>query len=68
MSKDTLGFQIIMAENPSARRQLLSVLSSIYDPFSLGAPFLLKRRLIIQQLCRDKLGWYKPICENSFYD
>ena len=57
-----------MAENPSARRQLLSVLSSIYDPFSLGAPFLPEQRLIIQQLCRDKLGWYKPIGENSFYD
>ena len=57
-----------MAENPSARRQLLSVLSSIYDPFSLGAPFLPEQGLIIQQLCRDKLGWYKPIGENSFYD
>ena len=61
ISKDTLEFQTEMAENPSARRGLLSMLSNIYDPLGLGAPFLLKGRLIIQQLCRDRLGWDEPI-------
>ena len=42
-----------MAENPSTRRGLLSMLSSIYDLLGLGASFLLKGRLIIQQLRRD---------------
>ena len=53
--KDTLGFHTKMVENPSTRRGLLLLLSSIYDPLGLGAPFLLKGRLIIQQLCRDRL-------------
>ena len=42
-----------VVENPSTRRGLLSMLSSIDDLLGLGASFLLKGRLIIQQLCRD---------------
>ena len=57
-----------MAENPSTRCGLLSLLSSIYDPLGLGAPFLLKGRLIIQQLCRDRLDWDEPIDEKSSYE
>ena len=48
ISKDTLGFQTKWAENPSTRCGLLSMLSSIYYPLGLGAPCLLKVRLIIQ--------------------
>ena len=51
ISKDPLGFQTKMAENLSAKPGLLSMLSSVYDPLGLGALFLLKGRLIIQQLC-----------------
>ena len=32
INKDTLGFQTKMAENPSTRRGLLSMGSSMYDP------------------------------------
>ena len=68
ISKDTLGFQKKMAQNPSTRRGLLSMLSSINDPLALGAPFLLKGRLIMQQLCKDRLGWDEPIDEKSYYE
>ena len=66
--KDTLGFRTKMAANPSTSRGLLSMLSSIYNPLGLGAPFLLKGRLIIQQLCRDRLSWDEPLVENSSYE
>ena len=68
ISKDTLGVQTKIAENPSTRRGLLSVLSSIYDPLGLRGPFLLKGRLIIQQLCRDRLGWDETIDKKSSYE
>ena len=68
IGKDTLGFQIKMAENQSPRRGLLSMLSSIYDPLGLGASFLLKGRLIVQQLCRDRLGWRELIDEKSSHE
>ena len=34
----------------------------------LVAPFLLKGRLTIQQLCRDRPGWDEPINEKSSYE
>ena len=68
ISKDTFGSETKMAENPSKKRGLLAVLNSIYDPLGLGAPFLLKGRLIIQQLCRDRLGWDEPIYEKSSHE
>ena len=69
ISKDTLGLQTKMAENPSTRRrELLSLLSRIYDPLGLAAPFFLKNRMIIQQLCRDRLGWDEPLDEKLFHE
>ena len=68
ISKDTLGSQTKMAENPSTRCGLLPMSSSTYDPLGLGAPFLLKGRLTIHQLCRDRLGWDEPIDEKSSHE
>ena len=65
---ETLAFQTKMAENPSTRHGLLLMLSSIYDSLGLGAPFLLKGRLIIEQLSTDRLGWDEPIDEKSSYE
>ena len=39
-----------MNDKPETRRGLLAALSSVYDPLCLGAPLLLKGRLIIQRL------------------
>ena len=65
---DTIGFYIKFADNPLTRRGLLSTLSSVYDPRGLAAPFLLKGRQIIQQLCRNRLNWDEPIDERSSYE
>ena len=45
--EDTLGFIIKMDDTSATRRGLLAAFSSVYDPLALGAPFLLKGRLII---------------------
>ena len=37
-----LRFEIKMAKNPSARRELLLMISIIYDSLGLKAPFLLE--------------------------
>ena len=41
---DTLGVIIKMNNKPATRRGILAALSSVYDPFDLGALFLLKGR------------------------
>ena len=58
---DTLGFIIKMNNKPATRRGILAALSSVYDPFDLGALFLLKGRQIIHILCKQILQWDDPI-------
>ena len=66
--KDTLRFTIKLVEKPSARHGLLSLLSSVYNSLWLGAPFMLKGRQIIHQLCQEKLQWDEQINERSTYE
>ena len=65
IQEDILGFIIKMDDKPINRRGLLAALSSVYDPLGLGAPFLLKGRLIIQRLCRNNLKWDEPIDDDT---
>ena len=44
------------------------MLSCVYDPLGLGAPFMLKGRQIIQQLYQEKLEWDEQIDERSSYE
>ena len=65
IQSDTLGFRIAVNDKPLTRRGILSVVSSIFDPLGLVAPFSLPAKLILQELVRDKkLGWDDEIPEN----
>jgi transposase InsO family protein len=56
---DHLGFSYSMNEKWSVvtRRSLLSIISSVYDPMGMVAPFVMKAKMILQVLCQDKIGW-----------
>ena len=54
---DTLGFQVTCLEKAASRRGVLSVVSSVYDPLGMVAPFILSGKIIVQELCRLILGW-----------
>ena len=43
-------------KNPT-RRNILSIVNSVYDPLGFLVPFVLKAKQILQQLCKDKYGW-----------
>ena len=43
---------------------MLSVVSSIYDPFGLVSPFILEGRQIVQKLCFSKFNWDKSVNED----
>ena len=45
------------------RRGMLSMLSSFYNSLSLASPFILRGRLILQELCQDELQWDKQVPE-----
>ena len=57
VENDTLGFRILIEDNPLTRRGILSTISSIFDPLGLVAPFLLKGRKILQLITADHYGW-----------
>ena len=57
VASDTFGFAIVIKDRPLTRRGILSIISSIYDPLGFVAPFILTAKLILQDLCRLKLGW-----------
>ena len=65
VTSDQFGFKIAIKERPATRRGILSVVSSIYDPLGFPAPFIFQAKLILQELCRKKLGWDDEIPEED---
>ena len=53
---DVLSFKVITKEKPCTRRGILSVVSSVYDPLGMAAPFVLQAKLLLQDLCRKGLS------------
>lgn len=39
----------------------MSTVASIFDPLGFVAPFILVGKQILQQMCRDKVGWDEPL-------
>lgn len=61
IENDTLGFKVEFKDRPFTRRGLFSNFASFTDLLGLVAPFLLKGRRMLQELCRSKLGWDDPL-------
>ena len=55
IDKDTFKFKINLTEKPMTHREMLYVISSIYDPLEFVAPYTLKGKKLLQQLCQDEV-------------
>ena len=55
--QDTFSFRTIRDVTANTRRSILSVMSSLYDPLGLAAPMILPAKRLLQELCREDLGW-----------
>ncbi|CAH8639763.1 unnamed protein product, partial [Dicrocoelium dendriticum] len=55
--EDAFLFRFAVKDAPKTRRSILSVVSSMYDPLGLVAPSIMPAKILLQKLCRDKLGW-----------
>lgn len=60
---DDFQFRVTVKERPLTRRGVLSTVASIYDPLGFVAPFILQGKLLLQQMCRDKVSWDEPLPE-----
>ena len=61
--KDTLNVKYSNKSHPNTKRGILSHISSIFDPLGSLVPFLLERKLIIQELWKEKIEWDNKISE-----
>ena len=62
---DHLKFSQNKVNQNHTRRNILSVMSSIFDPFGATAPYVLKAKMILQSLCRAKIGWDETLPAND---
>ena len=63
VESDHFQFRTKVNSNPFTRRGILSTVASIYDPLGLLAPFVLKGKQILQQMCREQLDWDEPLSD-----
>ena len=61
VQKDTFGLRVIRRKRTLTRRGIFSDVSSLYDPLGFAAPFVLPVKRLLQQLCKDKVGWDEEI-------
>ena len=64
MQTDKFGFRMTLKQIVWTRRGLLLVISSVYNPLGFASHFLLRGKLLIQELCKENLGWDENIPGN----
>ena len=64
---DELGFKVMIKDKPITRQGILSIVSSTYDPLGLASPFVLPAKIILQDLCRMRLGWDEKVSGEPLY-
>ena len=65
VEKDQLEFNVAKVNERATRRNILSVMSSVYDPIGFASPFLLQAKKILQGLCRLKIDWDSDIPDDQ---
>ena len=64
IGSDRLGFKLNLDSEPTTSCQMLSMISRILDPLGLAAPFLLKSKRILQQLCKSNFSWDDAVSDD----
>lgn len=60
---DTFRLSNTLANQPGTRRGILATVASIYDPLGFLAPYVLTGKKILQEMCRQGVGWDDPLPE-----
>ena len=46
------------------RRNILSVLASLYDPLGIVSPLVVRVKMLFQDLCKEGVGWDEEIVDS----
>lgn len=63
VTSDSFKFRVQVKSNPLTRRGVLSTVASIYDPLGFIAPFVLVGKQMLQQMCKERIGWDEELPE-----
>ena len=58
------GKRLSMPPDPITKRDMLSLVASIYDPLGLIAPVIILGKLLLQKATALKIGWKEPVPDN----
>ncbi|XP_070548117.1 uncharacterized protein [Ptychodera flava] len=58
---DTFHFSPVVKEHTSTRRGILSAVASVFDPLGFLAPFVLRGKRILQEMCKKGTEWDDPL-------
>lgn len=61
VEQDTLEIKVVPKQLAPTKRGILKQISTIFDPLGLVAPFILRAKLILQELWRHGFDWDQPI-------
>ena len=61
MEEDSFFFKLSLKQKPITRRGLLSTVYGIYDILGLISPIIVTAKMLLQSLCKSKVGWDAPI-------
>ena len=61
VESDQIGFSVKEVDPKATRRNMLSVISQVYDPIGITAPYILKAKKILQTCCKEKIPWDEKV-------
>ncbi|XP_072043021.1 uncharacterized protein [Amphiura filiformis] len=65
VEEDKIGVGVKDVDLRPTRRNVLSVLSRVYDPIGITSPYVLKAKQILQASTKDKIGWDQDISKQQ---
>ena len=65
VEEDTISFRTVDTPSTKTRRGILSIIYSVYDPLGYVAPFILPIKILLQDLCKQNIGWDDVISDEK---
>ncbi len=64
---DVFSFQVeVVLQMQFTKRSLLSRVAKIFDPLGFLSPFVLRAKILLQELWTQDLGWDDPVVDDSY--
>lgn len=61
VEQDCFMYDVIPKDKPLTRRGVLSTIATMYDPHGYAAPYVMKAKMLLQEMTAMKLEWDDPL-------